>query len=227
VAVGPAEVLRRLRSLVLLGLCVCTVLSAGPLVLAPGATAGLRPDPPKLPQRPPPPAQPPPAASTTPAPDPAPAPPPATPPPPAKVVPAAPKQAPAQPRASHQTRQARATSAVRAAAARARKRHVEMTQARSSRRAKAVRTVTTVRRLPAAAYAISSSTSRTGVFLSLALTLLAVGLLLLGAILVPADVLPLPERVRALVELRGEITFAGLGILAACAAVSLLVLFVS
>jgi hypothetical protein len=84
--------------------------------------------------------------------------------------------------------------------------------------------------MPAAAYAISSSKSRTGVFLGLALTPLAVGLLLLGAILVPAGVLPLPERARALVELRGEITFAGLGILAACAAgaaVSLLLTFVS
>jgi hypothetical protein len=101
-----------------------------------------------------------------------------------------------------------------------------MTQARSSRGA-AVRTVTAVRRQPAAAYAISSSTSRTGVFLGLALTLLAVGLLLLGAILSPAAVMPMPERTRALVELRGEITFAGLGILAACAAVSLLLLFVS
>jgi hypothetical protein len=102
-----------------------------------------------------------------------------------------------------------------------------MTQARRSRGARAVRTATAVRRMPAAAYAISSSKSRTGVFLGLALTLLAVGLLLLGAILVPADVLPLPERARALVELRGEITFAGLGILAACAAVSLLLTFVS
>ena len=74
-------------------------------------------------------------------------------------------------------------------------------------------------------YAVSSSKSRTGVFLGIALTLLAVGLLLLGAILSPADVMP--ERARVLVELRGEITFAGLGILAACAAVSLLVLFAS
>jgi hypothetical protein len=161
---------------VLVGLCVCAVLSAGPLVLAQGATAGLRPDPPpKLPQRPPQPAPPPPAASTTPAPDPAPAPPPATPPSPTEVVPAAQKQAPAPARASQRTRQARATSAVRAAAARARKRHVEMTQARRSRGARAVRTVTAVRRLPAAAYAISSSKSRTGVFLGLALTLLAGG----------------------------------------------------
>jgi hypothetical protein len=102
-----------------------------------------------------------------------------------------------------------------------------MTQARSSRRAKAVPTVTAVRRLPAAAYAISSSKSPTGVFLGLTLTLLAVGLLLLGAILSPAGVMPVPERARALVELRGEITFAGLGILAACAAVSLLLFFVS
>jgi hypothetical protein len=227
--VGPADVLRRLGSLVLLGVCVCTVLSAGSLVLAHGAAADLRPDPPKLPQRPPPAAPPPPAASTTPAPDPAPAPPPAAtpppaPPPPAQVVPAAPKPAPAPPTASQQMKHASTTSAVRAASARARMRHVGMT--RGSRAEKAVRSVAAVRPLPAAAYGVSSSNPRTGSLL-VVLPLLAVGLLLLGAILVPAEVLPSPQPARVLVELHDEITFAGLGILAACAAVSILLLFVS
>jgi hypothetical protein len=102
-------------------------------------------------------------------------------------------------------------------------RHVGMAQTSSSRVAK---NVTVVRRLPAATYGISSS-KRSTVLLVVLLPLLAVGLLLLGAILVPAEVLPWPEPARILAELRGEISFAGLGILAACAAVALLFLFVS
>ena len=102
-----------------------------------------------------------------------------------------------------------------------------MTQTRSSPAEKTVRTVAASRRLPAAAYGVSSSNPRIGGLLIVLLSLLAVGLLLLGANLIPAEVLPLREPARVLVELRGEITFAGLGILAACAAVSLLLLFVS
>ena len=86
--------------------------------------------------------------------------------------------------------------------------------------------VTVVRRLPAAPYGISSS-KRSMVLLVVLRPLLAVGLLLLCAILVPAEVLPWPEPARILVELRGEISFAGLGILAACATVALLFLFAS
>jgi hypothetical protein len=213
--------------LAMLGVCVCTVLSAGSLVLPHGAAAGLRPDPPKLPQRPPPPAPPPPPASTTPAPAPAPVPPPAIRPPPAAVVQAAPKQAPAaRTSATRQSKQARATSAVRAAAARARKRHLGLSQVHRSRAAKTVRNVPVIRRAaPAAEFGISSSKPGTAVLRGVVLPLLLVGVLLLGATLVPAEVLPWPERARMLVELRGEITFAGLGILAACAAVSLLLLF--
>jgi hypothetical protein len=59
------------------------------------------------------------------------------------------------------------------------------------------------------------------------LSLFALGLLLLGAVVVPADVLPWPEPARLLVELRGEITLAGLGILSACGVVSLILLFAS
>jgi len=106
-------------------------------------------------------------------------------------------------------------------------RHVGVPQMSSSRAAKTVRNGTVARRLPAAAYGISSSKPRTGVLLLVLLPLLAVGLLLLGAILVPAAVLPWPEPARVLAELRGEITFVGLGILAACVAVSLVLLFVS
>jgi hypothetical protein len=102
-------------------------------------------------------------------------------------------------------------------------RHVGMAQTSSPRVAK---NVTVVRPLPAAAYGISSS-KRSRVLLVVLLPLLAVGLLLLGAILVPAEVLPWPEPARILVERRGEISFAGLGILAACASVALLFLFVS
>jgi len=65
------------------------------------------------------------------------------------------------------------------------------------------------------------------VLLVVLLPLLAVGLLLLGAILVPAEVLPWPEPARVLDDRRDEITFAGLGILAVCVAVSLVLLFVS
>jgi hypothetical protein len=83
-----------------------------------------------------------------------------------------------------------------------------------------------IRRAPAAEFGVSSSKRRTAVVRGIVLPLLLVGVLLLGATLVPAEVLPWRERARVLVELRGEITFAGLGILAACAAVSLLLLFV-
>jgi hypothetical protein len=227
VAVGPADVLRRLGSLVLLGACVCTVLSAGSLVLAQRATAGLRPDPPKVPRRLPPPAPPPPAVSTTPAPTPDPAPPPATPPPPADVAPASAKQVPGQSRGASRTRtQARVAGAVRAATARARMRHLGIAPTRNSRVAKPVGHVTAVRPLPGVTYGTSSTRSHGGV-IGVVLPLFALGLLLLGAVLVPADVLPWPEPARLLVELRGEITFAGLGILSACAVVSLILLFAS
>ena len=100
-----------------------------------------------------------------------------------------------------------------------------MTQTRSSRVAKAVRHVTAVRRMPAAAYGISKS--QTAVVLGVVLPLLAAALFLLGAILIPAEALPWPRPARMLIELRDEIMFAGLGILAACATVSLLLLFAS
>ena len=112
------------------------------------------------------------------------------------------------------------------AAARARKRHLGLTQLQRSRAAKSVRNAAVVRRAPAAEFGISGSKPPNAVVRGVLLPLLVVAVLLLGATLVPAEVLPLPERARVLVELRGEITFAGLGILAACAAVSLLLLFV-
>jgi hypothetical protein len=95
-----------------------------------------------------------------------------------------------------------------------------------SRAAKTVRNVAVIRRAPAAEFGVPSSKPRTAVVRGVVLPLLLVGALLLGATLVPAEILPWPERARMLVELRGEITFAGLGILAACAAVSLFLLFV-
>jgi hypothetical protein len=55
-----------------------------------------------------------------------------------------------------------------------------------------------------------------------ALPVLALGLLLLAAVLIPPNVLPWPEPARVLSERRDELTFAGLAILAASAVCFLL-----
>jgi hypothetical protein len=222
IAVGLGVVLRRARWFPMLWVCVCATLSVGTLVLAEGARAGLHPDPPKLPQRPPPP-PPPPAVQPAPAPAPATvAPPAALPPPPAQVTP---EPAPAAPTPTRPTRQARAIVAARAARARAHE-QLRVKERLATRTASPVRTPS-ARRPPTAVYTISRPGSHTGAFLTLGLAVLAAGLMLLGLTLGSAEALPWPQPARILVERRGEITFAGLGILASCSAVALVLLFAS
>jgi hypothetical protein len=210
-AVGPAVVLRRVGFWV----CVFASLSLGALVTAGGAAAGLHPDPPKLPERAPPPPPPAPVA----APDPVPAA------PPAAVAPVVPEPSRAAPTASRAAAQARAIAAARAARGRARE-QLRLKERLATQPVPPVRTPTAARRTPAVAYAISSSSSRTSTLRALALPLL-VGLLLLGVVLGPTESLPWPQPARVLLDRRGEITFAGLGILASCFAVALLLLLVS
>jgi hypothetical protein len=222
ISVGLGVVLRRAKWFAMLWVCVCATLSVGTLVLAEGARAGLHPDPPKLPQRPPPPPPPPPVQA---APAPAPAtvaPPAALPPPPVEVTP---KSAPPAPRPTRPTRQARAIVAARAARARAHE-QLRLKERLATHAANPVRTPSAPR-LPTAVYTIPSTGSHTGSFLILGLAGLAVGLMLLGMSLGSAEALPLPLPARVLVERRGEITLAGLGILASCSAVALVLLFAS
>jgi hypothetical protein len=223
VALASADLLWLLRYRLPSAAFACAAVTSVSLVFAGSAGAGLRPDPPKLPQPPPPP----PKASLAPPPPevapPPPAPLPSLPPPPARTVLATPNPAPAG--AARRTSEARVAARARAARARARQRRVRSMQAMSTDGAKPGAVRTQHRRPSPLAHTFSNSRSDTTAFVGFASTVL-LGVLLLGAVLIPADVLPWPEPARVFSERRDELTFAGLAMFAA-SAVGFLLLFMA
>jgi hypothetical protein len=100
------------------------------------------------------------------------------------------------------------------------------TEARATHGAKTVAGQPRYRRTSSPAYTVSSARSHTTSFIGLALFAVAVGLLLVGAVLIPADLVPWPEPARLLSEWREGLTLAGLAVLAA-SAVWFLLLFMA
>jgi hypothetical protein len=213
VALATADSLRVLRHLLLLAVVVCAGMGSVVFVIAGPATAGLKPDPPKPPQR-----APRPPASSTPLPDRAP-PPPA--PQPVPIAPATPKTAPPAP--ARRTTKAPAATPARAAKAQAPRRRVRTKHASSTHVSKTVATRPRTRRPSSVAYTFSNDGSKTAAFVAFALPVLALGLLLLGAALIPADALPWQELARVLNERRDDLAFTGLAILGASAVWFLLI----
>jgi hypothetical protein len=96
----------------------------------------------------------------------------------------------------------------------------------ATRTAAQVRMANAPPRPQGAGYTVSSSGSHTAVLLGFALLLVGLGLVLLGWMLGTAEILWW-QPAELLVEKRGELTFAGLGILGCCTIVALLILFAS
>ncbi len=71
------------------------------------------------------------------------------------------------------------------------------------------------RRLPLAAADLSKPRSNTAGFLTFALPMMALALLLLGIVLVPARAVPWPEAARLLADRREQLAIGGLAILEA------------